>query len=339
VHAVLSVTGLKHRVHYALFFVSLGLLRVLPLDWSVSLVARFWSIMGRRPRRHAHALANLKRAFPDMTDAERENIALGMWDNMGRVVAETMLLDRILKQPDRMEIVNRDGLTSLMGEPRPQIGVTLHMGNWELAAWGCAACGGKPAGVYRQLENPYVDRTLRRHREHLYTGGLFTKGNVHDKGPGGQRTARLMTDFVRQGGNLAFVIDQVDRRGIAIPFLDGEAKFTPVPAMIARHVGARIWMARSMRIGNKTRFRIELKELEVPRTSDRGEDIRAATAAIFSQFEAWIREAPEQWLWFNTRFEDPAALEDAAPKTATDSPPADSLFATSSNGAWPAPQA
>jgi Kdo2-lipid IVA lauroyltransferase/acyltransferase len=304
VQAVLSVTGLKHRVHYALFFVSLGLLRLLPLDWAVSLCARVWSVIGRSRRRHAHALANLKQAFPGMTDADHERIARAMWVNLGRVVAETMLLDRILKQPERMKIANLDHLTSLMEEPRPQIGVTLHMGNWELAAWGCAASGGKPAGVYRQLENPYVDRTLRRHREHLYPGGLFTKGNVHNKGPGGQRTARLMTDFVRQGGHLAFVVDQVDRRGIAIPFLGGKAKFTPVPAMIARHVGARIWMARSMRIGNETRFHIDLKELEVPRTSDRGEDIRAATAAIFSQFEAWIREAPEQWLWFNTRFED-----------------------------------
>jgi KDO2-lipid IV(A) lauroyltransferase len=336
---VLSVTGLKHRVHYALFFVSLGLLRILPLDGAVSLCARVWSVIGRSRRRHALALANLKQAFPDMADAERERVAGAMWDNLGRVVAETMLLDRILKQPERMEIVNREQLTNVMADPRPQIGVTLHMGNWELAAWGCAASGGKPAGVYRQLENPYVDRTLRRHRQHLYTGGPFTKGNVHDKGPGGQRTARLMTDFVRQGGQLAFVVDQVDRRGIAIPFLNGRAKFTPVPAMIARHVGARIWIARSMRIGNKTRFRIELKELEMPRTRDRDEDIRAATAAIFRQFEAWIREAPEQWLWFNTRFEDPAALEDAVPKTVTDSPPAESLFATSSNGAWPAPQA
>lgn len=335
----MSVAGLKHRVHYALFFVSLGLLRVLPLDWSVSLVAGFWSIMGRRPKRHAQALANLKRAFPDMTDAERERIALAMWDNMGRVVAETMLLDRILKQPERMEIVNQAHVTSLMSESRPQIGVTLHMGNWEFAAFGCAACGGKPAGVYRQLANPYVDRTLRKHREHLYTGGLFTKGDVHDKSPGGQRTARLMTDFVRKGGQLAFVIDQVDRRGIAIPFLDGEAKFTPVPAMIARHVGARIWVARSMRIGNKTRFRIELKELEVPRTNDRRADIRAATAAIFSQFEAWIREAPEQWLWFNTRFEDPAAVEGATAKDPDSASSAESTFTKSLNGAWPAPHA
>ena len=204
--------------------------------------------------------------------------------------------------------------------------------------WSVGLCGlvwriigprsrrGKPAGVYRQLENPYVDRTLRKHREQLYTGGLFTKGNVHDKGPGGQRTARLMTDFVRQGGNLAFVLDQVDRRGIAIPFFGGEAKFTPVPAMIARHVGARIWMARSLRIGKRSRFLIELKELEIKRTGDRREDIRAATAAIFRQFESWIRDAPEQWLWFNTRFEIADPLEHAlaspvAPSAAKTSAP------------------
>ena len=244
-----------------------------------------------------------------MTVAERERIALAMWENMGRVVAETMLLDRILNQPDRMEIVNRDQIASRMGLPGPQIGVTLHMGNWELAAWGCAACGGKPASVYRQLENPYVDRMLRSHREHLYSGGLFTKGTVHDKGPGGQRTARLMIDFVRQGGNLAFVIDQVDHRGIAIPFFGGEAKFTPVPSLIARHVGARVWMARCLRIGRGTRFRIELKELEVVRTKNREDDIHVITSAIFNQFESWIREAPEQWLWFNTRFESALPLE------------------------------
>jgi len=316
---MLNKVDLKHRVQYGLFCFALGLFRVLPLDGAVNLCGLVWRIIGPRSRRHARALTNLQQAFPDMEEAERERIALAMWDNMGRVVAETMLLDRILAQPERMEIVNREQLTSRMSAPGRQMGVTLHMGNWELAAYGCAACGGKPAGVYRQLENPYVDRTLRKHREHLYTGGLFTKGNVHDKGPGGQRTARLMTDFVRQGGNLAFVIDQVDRRGIAIPLFGGEAKFTPVPAMIARHVGARIWMARSLRIGKGSRFVIELKELEVRRTDDRREDIRAATAAIFRQFESWIREAPEQWLWFNTRFEIAAPLasetihEDVAP--------------------------
>jgi KDO2-lipid IV(A) lauroyltransferase len=72
-------------------------------------------------------------------------------------------------------------------------------------------------------------------------------------------------------------------------------------------------MARSLRVGKGTRFRIELKELEVRRTGNRKEDVRAATAAIFRQFESWIREAPEQWLWFNTRFEIAEPLAGAIP--------------------------
>ena len=86
--------------------------RLLPVDWAVSLFARAWRIIGPRSRRHARALSNLQLAFPEMTTAERDGIALAMWENMGRVVAETMLLDRILKQPERMEIVDKEALTS-----------------------------------------------------------------------------------------------------------------------------------------------------------------------------------------------------------------------------------
>ena len=311
----ITLKDLQHRVQYGLFRGALALFRVVPLDWPVSLCARVWRIIGPRSRRHKHVLANLAQAYPDMTLGERERIALAMWGNLGRVVAETMLLDRILKQPDRAEIVNRDELEMAMHQPGPKIGVTLHMGNWELAAWGCALCGGNPAGVYRPLVNPYVDRALLRQREHLYSGGLFTKGKSHDAGPGGQSTARLITGYVRQGGNLAFVLDQVDRRGIAVPFFGKEAKFTPVPSMLARHVGARVWMARCLRIGRRTKFLIELKELEITRTEDRADDIRLITSAIFAQFEAWIREAPEQWMWWNTRWDSETAApgEEATP--------------------------
>jgi KDO2-lipid IV(A) lauroyltransferase len=311
-----NVTDLKHRAQYGLLRAVLVLFRLMPLDWPVALCAFVWGIIGPRSGRHRRVLTNLKLAYPDLTAEEREAIALAMWKNLGRVVAETMLLDRILKEPERMEIVNREALTSLMSLPGPQIGVTLHMGNWELAAYGCAACGGRPAGVYRPLANPYVDRTLRKHREQLYSGGLFTKGDSHDTGPGGQRTARQITGYVRQGGNLAFVVDQVDRRGRPILFFGREAKFTPVPSMIARHVGARIWMARALRIGHGSRFRIELKELQVTRTKNRDEDIHAITSAIFRQFEAWIREAPEQWMWWNTRWDVESA---APPKDAAES--------------------
>ena len=36
-----------------------------------------------------------------------------MWGNLGRVMAETMLLDRILKEPDRIEIENPEAARPL----------------------------------------------------------------------------------------------------------------------------------------------------------------------------------------------------------------------------------
>lgn len=180
----------------------------------------------------------------------------------------------------------------------PAVGVSLHMGNWELAIWPLTLAGANPAAIFRLVKNPYVDALLREQRKDLYPGGLFGKGTAEES----QRTARIMTDYVRQGGRLGIVADLHDRTGLPVPFFGHPAPSVVGPAMIARRVGARIWLARCLRVGTSSRFEIELKELRVPRTSNQAQDIRDITAAIQRQFEAWIREAPEQWMWSNRRW-------------------------------------
>ena len=61
-------------------------------------------------------------------------------------------------------------------------------------------------------------------------------------------------------------------------------------------------MARAVRIDNACRFRIEMLELQIPRTSNAGADIVAATAMMQAQFEVWVRELPDQWMWSNRRW-------------------------------------
>ena len=109
-------------------------------------------------------------------------------------------------------------------------------------------------------------------------------------------------DFVRNGGRLGLVCDLYDKQGLAVPFFGKPARSVVIPAMIARRVGARIWMARCIRVGTRSRFRIEIKELKVPRTGNISDDVTWTTAEMQRQFEAWIREAPEQWMWSNRRW-------------------------------------
>lgn len=289
---------LRYRLEYAGLRLLAGLIRAVPLDVAVRTSAAAWTLIAPRLRRHTRALENLAIAFPEKTPEERDVIARAMWGNLGRVMAETMCIDLLIKQPERIEFVSKNVLDRYRGKLGPAVGVTLHMGNWELAIWPFTEAGNRPAAIFRLVKNPYVDAYLRNQRKDLFPGGLFGKGQVEEN----QRTARIMTDYVRQGGRLAIVSDLYDRQGVAVPFFGQPARSVIVPAMIARRVGARIWMGRCLRIGTTSTFRIELRELRVPRTANQSDDIRSTTAAMQAQFEAWVREAPEQFMWSNRRW-------------------------------------
>ena len=317
---------LRHRVEYGFLRALEAVARRAPLRVVTGTGAAIVGTVGPMLRQNRRALANLGVAFPDKSLAERKRLARAMWRNMGRIFAETLVLDRITTEPDRIEIIGFARWQDRMSEPGPSIGCTLHMGNWELAIWPLKMSGREPAGVYKPLDNPLLDRWLADRRRALYPSGLLGKGESEDDPKAGQRTARALINIARKGGCIGFVADHFDRRGEAIDFMGRQARFTTAPAMIARHVGARVWVGRCLRIGKESRFRMEMQELAMPQTADKVADATALTTAMFAAFEAWIREAPEQWMWWNTRWLPHEPSTATAEATAVPSPePAEQL--------------
>mgnify|MGYP000909051937 CR=1 FL=1 len=295
---------LQFRLEYALLRAIVGTVRLLPLETATAISAKAWRLLAPRinPKRHKRALANLAIAFPEMSEEERLRICMAHWENLGRVMAETMQIDRIVDDPDRIRIVSDRLFRRYKDKLGPAIGVSLHMGNWELSIWPFVAANANPAAVYRSVNNPYVDRYLRWQRRKLYPGGLFGRGKVEGEHGDDQKTARILTDFVRRGGRLGLVCDLYDRTGLPVPFFGQDARTQAIGAMIARRVGSRIWMSRCKRVGTSSNFEIELMELRVPRTKNIGEDVRWIMVEMQKQFEAWVRDAPEQWMWSNRRW-------------------------------------
>lgn len=300
---ILRLQDLQYRLEYVGLRLVAGIFRALPLNVATRVSASCWRRLAPiiNPKRHKRALDNLAIAFPDKSEEERLAIARAHWENLGRVMAETMRIDRFLAEPERIDIISQNIFSRYKDKLGSAIGISLHMGNWELAILPFTWSGGNPAAVYRSVNNPYVDRYLRDQRKDLYPGGLFGRGNVGEHGDD-QKTARAIMDFVRRGGRLGLVCDLYDRKGIPVPFFGKDARTQAIAAMIARRVGARIWLSRCKRIGTESRFEIELKELRVPRTANQAEDIRWIMTHMQKQFEAWIREAPEQWMWSNRRW-------------------------------------
>ena len=168
----------------------------------------------------------------------------------------------------------------------------MHLGNWELVAYASKLMGVPFSGVYQRLSNPLVDEESRKLRAFLYDGGLLPKTPV---------TARSLMKVAKSGGYPAFLADLRDDNGAAVPFFGAPALATVFPALLARKTGLPLYAGAAFR-ETKVRFVIRGARVEVPHTDDHAADAVAGTAALHAQFEAFIRQAPEQWMWAHRKW-------------------------------------
>ena len=281
---------MRQYVEYAAFRLMAAVFTALPLDWASAASGWGWRLVAPRLRRHRRALDNLAAAFPEMSAAERERIALDMWENLGRTFSEFFHMPRIMAE-ERVALEPFERFKAI-AEGGPFVVCVPHMGNWEVTSQAGLRFGLPLAGVYRQLANPLVDRWVYKKRAPMYPGGLF------DKSP---TTARALLRLARNGGCPAFVADLREGRGVATPFFGRPAMSNAFPALIARSVGVPLYAARAKRLSG-ARFSMRIEPVAVPRTDDRDADVAAATAALQARFEEFIREAPKQWMWAQRRW-------------------------------------
>ncbi len=281
----------RQWIEFAGFRVVAAIAAAIPLETASGLSGWFWRQIAPHLRRHRRALESLAIAYPEKSLAERERIAVEMWENLGRTFAEFFHLKRItaenrltLQAPERFEAIAKGG---------PFIVCGLHMGNWELLSQPALRLGIPLAGVYQALTNPLVDKWLLKQRAPLYPGGLF------DKSPS---TARALLRLARDGGSPAFLADLRAGNGAIAPFFGRPAKSNPFPALIARTLGRPLFAARVLRKAG-VRFEMRIEPVDVPVSDDRDADVRAATANIQARLEEFVREAPEQWMWTHRRWD------------------------------------
>ena len=284
-------TKLKYGLEYAGFRLAAAILKGLGVEAASNLSAWVWRHLAPRSRRHKRALAHLARAFPEKSLAERERIALAMWENLGRTFGEAFHLETIASS-GRVTMEGGEAFEEWASRPGGKVACAGHLGNWELAILGITQRGLKPWSIYQRIKNPMVDRDVSAMRSFLYTGGLLQKD---------PSLPRLFMRVLREGGTIGFLGDLRELSGVPVPFFGSPAPSTPFPALLARSIGAPILMVRMRRLPG-VRFVQSFEVIEPPITADRKADIAQATAMIHAAFERYIRDSPEQWMWAHRRW-------------------------------------
>ena len=278
----------------ALFDAASAILRIIPLDSCSNLGAWLFRTLGPLTGAHRVAERNLRLVFPEDSDTEINQKLAAQWAELGRSTLEWLMIDRIVADPSRLEIVGGDRLAAIADGGGPVVFVSGHFSNFELMPAAIVKAGIPCQVTYRAMNNPYVDARVRKNR-FRYGVRLFA--------PKGLDGARDLLRGLARGESVALMNDQKFNGGIAAPFFGKIAHTAPGPATFALRFGIPIQPMSVQRIGDSARFKIIVHDpIHLEDTGERNADIEAGVRRINAFMEARIRAHPTDWFWVHRRW-------------------------------------
>ncbi|CAN7478776.1 lipid A biosynthesis lauroyl acyltransferase [Rhizobium sp. LjRoot30] len=296
---VLKVRHFRQWLMAQLAFAFLNILKLLPADAAMNFADRLMRFVGPRvKRRHKLMLTNLRNAFPEKDEAEIAEIALASWGNMGRLAAEYIFLDELFdfhpdnEKPGRVEVSGVPLFMDLRDNPRPFIVFTAHTANFELLPVAGAAFGVKSTVLFRPPNNPYI-------AEKVFQFRAARMGRLVPSHAGSSFT---LARTLEAGGSVGVLVDQKFTRGVATRFFGQPAQTNPLLAKLVRQFGCEVYPARCVRLpGNRYRLELEPRFI-LPYDDDGKLDVNATAQMLNDKVESWVREYPQQWLWYHDRW-------------------------------------
>ena len=286
----------REIVEWSAYRSARALLGALPLPTAQRVAAagarRIFARGGKRVR---YVLANLRVAFPELSEAERYEIGRESYVHFAWNLIDVARSARWTGADllARVEVEGREHLDAALAPGRGAIAVMAHLGSFEVAMRVAPALGIPLTVIGRPLTNRLLRRDMLAQR--TSTGAeLILHRNV----------APQMLRALRQGRVIAALNDQYTRRsrGVFVPFFGVRASTSPGPAVIALRAGVQIVPAACLRIGPDRHRLVIRPALEPPDTGDRTKDAELLTARANAALEALIRSQPAQWMWSHRRF-------------------------------------
>jgi Kdo2-lipid IVA lauroyltransferase/acyltransferase len=232
-------------------------------------------------------MANLDVAFGNtITDSEKERIVEASFRTFALVVMDILWFAVFKKMRIRAR-VQFDRSFANYFDARPVVGVTGHIGNWEVMGQAAALHGDPASTVAAPLENPVLDHALTRLRQSTGQTVVAKDGAI-----------RKLVRVLRDNGRIALVIDQNTvpaDGGVFVNLFRLPVSMSQAANMLAAKTGAKIVFCYCVADGNG-----DYTAYAVPVVA--GSDRKKGTQIIADTLETVIKKHPEQWLWMYKRW-------------------------------------
>lgn len=319
---------------YAFVRAVIATMQCFPIEWNLKtarVLARGWAVL--MPKHRERAIRHLRAAYgTSLPHAELEHLA----DEC--LASTTMFAVEVLCMPRRItattwgqyvRLVNFEPLLEQIVQGRGCIVVTGHYGSFELLGHVMAALGFHVTAVMRPLDNRYLNEWLVRTRR---MRGL----ELLDKKGAGLRARSILED----GGTIGFIGDQdAGRKGVFTRFFGQAASTYKSIGLLAIATRRAVAIGCARRVGDAARYDFVLQRLIQPEEWEAQEDpLTWITQTYTSAIEAFVREAPGQYLWIHRRWKTRPRDERSQWKLNDEAAPAESMDSTGggapSGGDW-----
>ena len=288
---------MKEWLEYAAVWLILKILGALPRrvarGFAASVTSLLFSLL---PKLRKTAEFNLRLAFPDWTDAQRNDAARKMVSNLGWMAAEFARFPRLTKENIEKVVILEGHENFLEGQRRGKgvLYLTGHIGAWELSSFAHALYGYPLHYMARPLDNKRLDALVNEYR--------CSSGN---KPIYKNESARVMLKILKDSGTIGILADQntMPEEGVFVDFFGKLACTTTGLARVALHTGAAVVPGYAYWDETIQKYRLRFEPpVELIRTGDTERDVFENTQRFAKVIEGIIRKHPDQWVWVHKRW-------------------------------------
>ena len=269
------------------------LMRKLSVERALQLSGFAFGLVGPHSDKAQKARDNLSIAFPDKTEAWREQTTRQIFRHLGYSAAELIKLGQIWEERDqRIEFVLEPGAREHLESKRATIFITAHVGPWHVAPLITKKYDFDINTIYAPESNPVVHDLMLDLRK-TYGERMIPA----DSGP------RPLIKELKAGRSIILAMDTRPDTGKLIPFFGRDALTNTSAVGLALRTGAALVVGRAERLPG-ARYRITTYAPLVSPIPDAPikEQAVALTELIHGHFEDWISDHPEQWVCLKRRW-------------------------------------
>ena len=241
-------------------------------------------------KRRETTLMNLKLAFPDKSDKEREKIAFKSYKIMLKAFLCSLWFKEYFKNKNNVKTLNKIAFEKAYAKGKGVIVALMHMGNMEASVK--AVNGYNLVTVAKKQRNPYIDEFITESRERDLNLTLLKKS----KGTSKELIKRLNNQNI-----IALFSDHRDK-GTIVDFFGESAKAPTGAVSLALKFDIPLLLVyNTFNEDNSCTVHV-LDEIELVKTDSFKDDVINNTQNLIHRMEDVIREYPEQWMWFHDRW-------------------------------------